>query len=130
MTDPVEAAARSAALRLNARYGPGLPSEVEAVLLDTQAAGGSRRYVDPISLASLIVSVASLAWSIYSDQRARGAEPPASDVVTAVRSALHSPDDAGPVPHEEIIKIVVTEVTQVGREVIHLKATRTDERYM
>jgi hypothetical protein len=113
MIDPVEAGARSAAERLNARYGPGLPSEVEAVLLDTQGGGDSRQYVDPISLASLIVSVASLAWSIYSDQRARGADPAPDDLVTAVRSALRSPDDAGPVPQEEIIEIVVTEVTRV-----------------
>jgi hypothetical protein len=114
MIDPVEAAARSAAERLNGRYGPGLPSEVEAVLLDTQAGGGPRQYVDPISLASLVVSVAGLAWSIYSDQRSRGPDPAASDLVTAVRSALRSPDHAGPVPQEEIIEIVVTEVTRVA----------------
>ena len=71
MTDAVADAARSAATILAPDLGQNLPAEVEAALA---ARGGDyrpERYLDPVSLGSLIVSVATLAWTIYNDQRGR-----------------------------------------------------------
>jgi hypothetical protein len=116
MTNPITAGARAAANRLDAEFGPGLPSEVEAVLLDTESGEQSERYLDPISLASLIVSLASLAWNIYSDKRKKTPEPAHEDIVLAVRTELHSPENAGPVLQDKIIEVVVTEVTRAARK--------------
>jgi hypothetical protein len=58
MTDPAADAARAAAVILAPSHGPNLPAEVEAALA---ARHGPGRYLDPVSLASLIVSIATLA---------------------------------------------------------------------
>lgn len=73
MTDPAADAARAAAAILAPDLGPTLPTEVEAALADRQHPG---RYIDPVSLASLIVAIATLAWTIYSDQRDHTPDPP------------------------------------------------------
>jgi hypothetical protein len=116
MTNPVVAGARAAAGRLSARYGSGLPSEVEVVLLEAESVGESSQYIDPISLASLIVSVASLAWSICSEQRANGFDLAVKDLIKAVRTALRNPDDTRLVPQPEIIEVVVTEIDRAKRQ--------------
>jgi hypothetical protein len=115
MTEPAIAGARAAAVRLDSEFGPGLMSEVESVLLGTES-GRPDRYLDPISLASLIVSVASLTWNVYSDQRAKAPHPADKDVVRVVRTELLSPATAGPVPQDKIIEVVVTEVTRAARK--------------
>lgn len=40
--------------------------------------------MDPVALASLIVGVASLAWTIYADLRERAAKPTAEVIVNVV----------------------------------------------
>jgi hypothetical protein len=69
MTDPAVGATRSAAAILAPDLGPNLPAEVEAALAARDAQQRPDRYLDPVSLASLIVSIATLAWTIYNDQR-------------------------------------------------------------
>ena len=71
MTDPVADAARSAAAILAPDLGPSLPAEVEAALAARDTSQRPDRYLDPVSLASLIVAIATLAWTIYNDQRNR-----------------------------------------------------------
>lgn len=115
MTNPITDGARSAAVRLDAEFGPGLPSEVEAVLLDTESGGQPERYLDPTSLASLIVSLASLVWNVYSDRRKKTPDPANEDVVLAVRTELQSPLNAAPAPQDKIVEVVVTEVTRAAR---------------
>jgi hypothetical protein len=92
MTDTVADAARSAAVILAPDLGRNLPIEVEAALA---ARGGDQRpdrYVDLVALGSLIVSVATLAWTVYNDQRnraaERGAEPEADSIARQVRITL------------------------------------------
>ena len=49
------------------------------------------RYLDPVSLASLIVSIASLTWTIYNDRRTHSPEPPPSEsIARQVRITLAS----------------------------------------
>jgi hypothetical protein len=76
MTDPAADAARSAAVILAPDLGPNLPAEVEAALAARGTQQRRDRYMDPVSLASLIVSIATLAWTIYNDQRSHTPDPP------------------------------------------------------
>jgi hypothetical protein len=88
MTDPAADAARSAAAILAPDLGPGLPAEVEVALAARQAPQRPGRYLDPVSLATLIVAIATLAWTIYNDQRSRTPDPPPDSI--AARSASPS----------------------------------------
>ena len=116
MTDPAADAARSAAVILAPDLGPNLPAEVEAALAarDTQQRPG--RYLDPVSLASLIVSIATLAWTIYNDQRHRTPDPPPSSIASQVRTTL-SDQDAIPLPPgtERITEVVAIEIIRQAR---------------
>jgi hypothetical protein len=76
LTDPAADAARAVAVILAADCGPSLRGDVEAALAARHSQQRSNRFLDPISLATLIVSIATLAWTIYNDQRDRKAEPP------------------------------------------------------
>ena len=46
------------------RPGRGLVAEVKAVLAARDFAAPPSQYVDPVALASLIVAVAGLAWTV------------------------------------------------------------------
>jgi hypothetical protein len=65
MTDAASIA-RYAAARLTATLGPDLPAQVEREL-KADPLDPPKRLVDPVSLAALLVSVASLAWTIWRD---------------------------------------------------------------
>jgi tetratricopeptide (TPR) repeat protein len=105
--DPVATAARAAAGHLAAQYGTGLEAEVESALY---ARGSERRpeqYFDPVSLGSLIVSIASLAWTAYTDLKKRTAKPTADVVSRTVRVTLRERERAATPDH--IVDVVVTE---------------------
>jgi len=61
MTDPITAAARAAAAHLAAEYGPDLAADVEAALHSPGTTQRPSQYFDPVSLGSLIVTIATLA---------------------------------------------------------------------
>ena len=73
--DAVADIARTAGVRLSATLGEELAAEVEAEL---GRAGSEddmpQAYADPVSIAGLIVAIASLAWSIYVELRRPRAE--------------------------------------------------------
>jgi hypothetical protein len=113
MTDTAADAARTAAAILAPDLGPHLPAEVEAALAarDTQQRPG--QYLDPISLASLIVSIAGLAWTIYNDRRSRTLEPPPPDsIARQVRITLRDQDLSLPPETDRITEIIATEITR------------------
>ena len=113
MTDPAADAARSAAAILAPDLGPTLPAEVEAALAARDTSQRPDRYLDPVSLATLIVSIATLAWTIYNDQRTRHhADPPADAIARQVRITLRDQDTALPPGTERITEIVATEITR------------------
>jgi hypothetical protein len=112
MTDTVADAARSAAVTLAPDLGRNLPVEVEAALAARGGAQRPDRYLDPVSLGSLIVSVATLAWTVYNDQRnrARDHEPPADSIARQVRITLRNKDVSLPPGTDRITEVVATEI--------------------
>ncbi len=112
MTDPAADAARSAAAILAPDLGPNLPAEVEAALAARDAQQGRDRYLDPVSLASLIVAIATLAWTIYNDQRKHTPDPPPSSIARQVRITLRDQDISLPPGAERITEVVATEITR------------------
>ena len=115
MTDPVSDAARAAAERLTPDYGPGLAADVEAALHARGSAQRPERYFDPISLGALIVSIATLAWTVYSDLRKKTSSPAPDVVARTVRVELRKQaGDAA--PPGQITEVVVTEVIKAARD--------------
>ena len=113
MTDPAADAARTAAAILAPDHGPHLPAEVEAALAARDISHRPDRYLDPVSLATLIVSIATLAWTIYNDQRDRHhSDPPADSIARQVRNTLRDQDTALPPGTEKITEIIATEITR------------------
>jgi hypothetical protein len=100
-------AARAAARRLEKEGNPGLRAEVEAVLAARQTGFAPRRYADPVALASLIVSIATLAWTVYADLRKQTPHPSADEVAGKVRDTI---DDSGQQAPDHIVDVVVAEV--------------------
>jgi hypothetical protein len=112
MTDRAADAARAAAAILAPDLGPHLPGEVEAALAARDTAQHPDRYLDPVSLASLIVSIASLAWTIYNDRHTHSQEPPPESIARQVRITLRDQDLSLPPGTDRITEIIATEVTR------------------
>ena len=112
MTDPAADAARAAAAILAPDLGPSLPAEVEAALAARGIQHRPGRYFDPVSLASLIVAIATLAWTIYNDQRNHTPDPPPSSIARQVRITLRDQDTTLPPGTDRITEIVATEITR------------------
>lgn len=112
MSDPVEVAARAAADQLAAVYGPALPTEVEAAL---QARGYTPpdRYVDPVAIGALIVSITTLAWTVYTDLRNRTPAPSSEVVSRTVRVRLGDTGDLDTASRDRIIEVVVGETIRI-----------------
>ena len=108
--DSVTAAARAAADHLAPQYGPGLAAEVEAALQARELYHRPERYFDPISLGSLIVSIASLAWTIYTGLKKKTPNPAPEAVARGVRVELRARGDTAPVSQDKITDVVVTEI--------------------
>jgi hypothetical protein len=109
MGDPTTDGARAAAKRLSAELGSGIVPDVEAAL---HARGESQRpeqYVDPISLGGLVVSVASLAWTIYKDLKRKTPTPPPEVVARTVRVKIREAEATAPAQRDHIIDVVVSE---------------------
>ena len=112
MTDPAADAARSAAAILAADLGSDLLAEVEAALAARGTGQRPDRYLDPVSLASLIVAIATLAWTIYNDRRKQTPSPPPNWIARQVRITLHDQDMVLPPGAERITEVVATEITR------------------
>lgn len=63
--------ARACARDLAPRYGPSLPVAVEDALTGRRPG----HFVDGVDVASLVVSAASMAWTIYNDIAERAKQP-------------------------------------------------------
>jgi hypothetical protein len=109
--DPIAAAARAAAERLADRHGPGLAADVEAALHARGTGRSPDRYLDPVELGNFIVSVASLAWSVYATLRQRTPRPPPEVVARQVRVELGRRGDEDP---DQITDVVVTEIVRAA----------------
>jgi hypothetical protein len=114
MNDAISVVALAAARRLEADHGPALTAEVEAALARWQPRSAPEQYSDPIGVASLIVAIATLAWSVYADLRRR-MERPASEVISrTVRVSLRQNGEAD--PPGEVVDVVVGETIRAADE--------------
>jgi hypothetical protein len=139
--DPAAAAARSAAAILAPDLGQHLGVEVEAALAARGAQRRPERFLDPVALGGLIVAIATLAWTIYTDQRNRAEErsrkrdqeqqsqeprqvqPPQQDqladadsIARLIRIALREQDTVLPNGSEWITEVIVTEIVRQNRQ--------------
>ena len=114
MSDPIAIVARAAAQQLEAEAGPGLVTEVEAALATRESPSAPPQYLDPISLASLIVAIASLAWTVYTDLKKRTAKPSAEVVARTVRVTRRDQGQADAPDH--VIQAVVTETIRTAAD--------------
>jgi hypothetical protein len=118
MIDPAADAARSAAAILAPDLGRNLPVEVEAALAARSGDQRPDRYLDLVSPGSLIVSVATLAWTVYNDLRGRAQgqeskpelEPQAEFIAREVRITLRDQDTVLPPGTERITEVVASEI--------------------
>jgi hypothetical protein len=115
MSDPVEHAARAAARRLTAELGPGLVLNVEAAL-HTRSTQHPEQYLDPISLGSLIVSIATLAWTVYTDLKKKTPTPSPNIIARNIRVQLSNDGQLNPAQRDRIIEIVVDETVQAAED--------------
>lgn len=111
MDDRAAHAARAAAHALAGELGGQLPGDVEAILRARDDTTIDHYIADPVSLAGLIVSIASLAWTVYRDLKTK-TDAPARDVIerrvriTVSDSEIHAP----PAQRDRIIEVVVSEI--------------------
>ena len=119
MTDPIADAARSAAVILAPGLGPNLPAEVESALAARHAGGQRPGQYDPLAIASLgigaaslIVSIAQLAWSIISDQPKHTTAPSPDVIARQVRITMREQGIPLPPGAERITDVVITEITR------------------
>jgi hypothetical protein len=116
MSDPVAAGARSAASRLSAQHGTRLSADVEAALCNRDAQPRREQYFDPVSLGSLIVSVAALAWTIYKDRKSQGANPPTEVIIRAVRIELDNAGQRDLAQHDPVIQTTVEQTLDAAQK--------------
>jgi hypothetical protein len=116
MTDPIINAARAAAERLADEYGPGLGADVEAALYARGMAERPGQYLDPLSLGTLIVAIATLAWTIYTDLRKKTSQPSPDVVTRQVRVELRKQGSAKQQEADRIAEIVVIEISNAAQD--------------
>ena len=114
MTDTVAQAARAAAAILAPDLGLALPAQVEAALAARLTSKRPDRYLDPVSVGSIIVSIATLAWTIYTNQRSRTHDPKSDTVAREVLITLREQEILLSAGTERITEIVATEIIRQG----------------
>jgi len=90
---------------------PGTAVEVEAEL--HQPGRRPAQYLEPISLGALIVSVASLAWTVYTDLKTKTANPAPEVIARTIR--VRGPDAGAhwnADQRAQVIDITVEELTR------------------
>ncbi len=111
--DPVAAAARAAASHLATQHSPALVAQVESALHTRGSEQQPDQYFDPVSLGSLIVSIASLTWSIYVGLKQKTTNPAPDVLARAVRVELRTRGNAT-ASQNEVTDIVVTEIIRTA----------------
>jgi hypothetical protein len=104
-------AARAAAQRLSGEFGPRLVIDVETALYSPDGERHPAQYFDPLELAGLIVSIASLSWQVYDTRRKKGEKPTAPVLAREVRVIQRERTGLDGTT-EKIIEIVATEITR------------------
>lgn len=104
MPEPSDPIARSAAEALTARFGAGLPQEVEKQILGREAGEAPERYIgvaEGVAIATLILQCAQFAWQIYSETRNKDA----TKRQLRLQVKIGGPISAG--TRDEVVEVVV-----------------------
>ena len=109
--------ARRAAQKLALSIDPSLPALTERILSVEEESGrddGKDRYDmgTAIALASLLVSIAGLAWTIYRDLHRDGKKPGRDIIERRLRVETGEPDGIPASTRDLMIEVVVTEVIE------------------
>jgi hypothetical protein len=94
---------------------PNPAGDVEAALHARGSTRHPQQYLDPISLASLIVSVATLAWTVYTDLKNKTPNPSPTVVARTIRVRLSNDSELDPAQRDRIIEVVVDETFQAAQ---------------
>lgn len=102
--------ARAAAQQLAAEMPEGFPEMVEAVLAVPDRKPD--QYLDPVtvSLAAVLVSVASLGWTIYKDMKTAKKAAAGDALARTIRIELVTPNDVSQDQRDRIIAVVANEI--------------------
>ncbi|HEX4703005.1 MAG TPA: hypothetical protein VH352_12805 [Pseudonocardiaceae bacterium] len=114
--NPVSRVARAAARELATDHGPELAAQVEAALHERRAGQAPTQFFDPVSLGSLIVSIAALSWTVYKDLRAKAATSTKDAVAVRVRVELTPSDHVPQAQRDRVIDVVTEEVIRDAAE--------------
>src|SRR3954471_14443365 len=112
----VERSARAAAERLTADYGPRLVPNVEAALYTAGSERRPEQYLDPISLAALLVAAAQFGWQVYQDHKKETAQPSQEVVERRIRVQLPERTDISADDRNRIIAVVTEEIIREADE--------------
>lgn len=124
MTDIVAQVAREVASRLEQGAPLALSGGVEAALASRD--GRTRQpdqYGDLVSLGGFLVSVATLAWTVYNDRRSSAVVPAKDVLVRAVKLKVEVVDDVDPGLQARVIDLSVEEVIRASRQPDNAPAT-------
>lgn len=92
---------------------PRLPLDVEAALGARGAVREQQQLADPVALASLIVSVAGLAWQIYGDLKKEGGKATRDTLIRLIQVRRREGSGANRA-EERIIEVVVDETIKAA----------------
>jgi hypothetical protein len=106
--DPVAEVARAAARRLVQEFGQDVETRTEAALYARDLSRGPEQY-DPVSLGILIVSIATLAWMVYSDHRKTAPHASPAAVERVLRNEIRREVEVTP-DSIRITDVVVQEI--------------------
>jgi hypothetical protein len=110
--DPAGEIARAAARRLVPEFGVRVEAGVEAALYAQE--DGVRHEYDPVAIGALIVSIAQLAWTIYSDHRTKAPDAPPEHLELVLRNEIRREVELTP-SSARITDVVVKEVIDRSR---------------
>lgn len=117
MIDVVAVASRAAAGQLAHEYGPEVPLDVETALAARKERLRPETYIDYVSIGSLIVSAASLAWTIYIDRRKEAPKLDADDLDRAIQDGIGAANSGNGALQKRITTIVIAEIIRTARDV-------------
>jgi hypothetical protein len=110
----VDKGARKAAEVLSGQFDPTLVMDVERELRSREGSHPPDQYIDPASLASLIVSVATLAWTVFQDLKKKTPSPAPTVIARAVRVQVRASSELAPSQRDRIIDVVVEETVKAA----------------
>jgi hypothetical protein len=118
MHSPQDEIARHVAAKLAKTTDPNLPQLVEGVLADPETKNSAQMFdaAIAIGLASLLVSIASFAWTVYMDLKKSTPKPDKAILARKTRLKFHTSEGIDEATRELLIDAVVEETIEYERQ--------------